>query len=321
VTGPLQESLVEHAATKGLDRPGLASRVLVELEREVGLRPIRTSRCMVVEIPSDVSEDEAFALIPEGAAVAVLGVEADPLVEEIQEAVRQGDSSGLKRVATELDKIGDDFDQKIARAVAAGADQPEKLELDFRARDLPTLTDIRYKDKTLVNFFAVTEDFRVNFQLFAYNGGFLDHEAFSLIEHYKSDSDPRLTCILILRPPQLSELEAQALELVPPELSEGNISSSLIAIIPAVVAFVTAVAARKVVQKVAEAALVAAVAWAVEKGLNKLIGNAPRLERIITAESAREALDELPPGASARQLLETRRQLVLLGPEGQRRTD
>ncbi len=295
------------------------ARLLMDLEREVGLRPIRVSSCTVLEISPGAPEDDVLQGIPEGSVVAVLGAEADPLIEEIQDSIRRSDGSRLKAIATKIQKIGDDFDRKVARAVAEAKGQPEKVELDFRASNLPTVTEIRYKEKTLVSFFAVTEDFPINFQVFAYNGGFLDREAFSLIEHHESDSSPRLACILIVRPPQLSDLEARALELVPPELSEGNISSGLIAFIPAVVVFVTAFAARKLVQKVVEAAIVAAVAWAVERVLNKIFGATPRIESLISSDEARAALDELEPGASARQLLETRRNLVLLGREGQPR--
>jgi len=302
VSDTLQERVVEHVVARHLDRSGLAARLLMDLEREVGLRPIRVSSCTVLEISPGAPEDDVLQGIPEGSVVAVLGAEADPLIEEIQDSIRRSDGSRLKAIATKIQKIGDDFDRKVARAVAEAKGQPEKVELDFRASDLPTVTEIRYKEKTLVSFFAVTEDFPINFQVFAYNGGFLDREAFSLIEHHESDSSPRLACILIVRPPQLSDLEARALELVPPELSEGNISSGLIATEPVLVSVREASSICLVVH---QQWVIKAARWAGSRAF----------ARVSTDEGTTFArtLQALPPKPSAHQLLVARTEALLNG--------
>ena len=59
---------------------------------------------------------------------------------------------------------------------------------------------------------------------FPYNGGYLDRKQFSMIEYCRAGTDTPLTCVLLIRQPKLSEIEREALRLVPSDSSANNIA-------------------------------------------------------------------------------------------------
>lgn len=296
-------------ATSGRERDGhLVKRVLtdprfsdfiLDVEQEVGDRPARASSCTVVEIPSDLTEEQhgSLARIPEGTVTAFVAARDEPVLNDLVQATSERDgeqfSSALRRLAKSDDHVANKIVHSIARA------RTDRSTLD--PGDLPTLAEIRYEAKSLARHIFVNADMPIRLQLFPYTGGQLIPSSFSLVEHYRSDRDVQLQCVLLIRPPQLTETERQALRLVPAGSSTINIGADGLAVMPAAVT-----------AWIAEAAGAAVVGWVVSKVLDWAFGfQAELADRTFQRDSLDERLRSLPPEATARELLEARRQLLL----------
>ena len=101
----------------------------------------------------------------------------------------------------------------------------------------------------------VGPDLPIAHSLILYNGAELDVGAFRLVEYAVPDSAQRIDALILIRRPQLTELEHAILAQVPGEVSEINLSDSLSAYTGAI---------TKVVARSAELVL----EWAVEKALD-----------------------------------------------------
>lgn len=309
------EKILDHIIAKHLKNSELTG-VFNSLEKELSLRNTRISKCKIYEVPTEVGKEaDIFEWVPEGSVVAVLGKAKDPLFEELRDAVEEYNPKNMKKVLERLNNIATEFDNYLDSLLENDipvSDQPAP-EITC-PEELPTLAEIRYRDKSLVNYFTVTDHLPINFQIFPYTGGTLKRNAFSVIEYYNEESDVNLDCLLILREPKLNEVEKTALKLIPSEQSENNIASGIVGVFPAViVAAIITSAARHVAKKAAEAALAAAVAWVVTKVLDKVAGGiaTSKLEGLLERQVTKDLMKELPPEASARELLEMRRKILL----------
>jgi hypothetical protein len=219
---------VNELLAKALDSPDLRG-ALLQVSQEKATRPVRPCRCVVVEI-SELAKDREFALITPGTVTAFVGREGEPLLGDLTEAIAANNSAAFNLATDQIQQMMAELSRKIARAGSDAASQRQAF---------PSIAEISYANKALTSQVYAGDVLRVNVHAFVYNGGHLDRKAFSMSEYYLADSRTPLTCVLVVRQPKLSEIEREALRLVPSGASANNIGAVLIEpVTPALVAFV-----------------------------------------------------------------------------------
>lgn len=272
---------------RSMDSPEFR-HALVQLSEERESRPIRNCRCIVVETPATASPHD-FAHLTLGTVTAFVAHEGEPLLTKLTGAIKANNSKECDAVIEEIKEMQEKFFRKTA------ASDPETLP-----RTLQPFAEISYANKTLVSFVQVDETVRVAVHPFIYNGGHLDKNGFAMIEYYRSGHNTPLTCVLIVRRPRLSEIEREALRLVPSEFSANNIASSVVQpITPALRDWLVAATpyAAKFVYD-----------WAVYFLRILLYGGgiASLPDAVLESEAFRDKLKSLPPEATAAELLRLR---------------
>lgn len=81
--------------------------------------------------------------------------------------------------------------------------------------EAPSYFDLVYGDKTLASSLVLPEGIPYGAMGFPYNGGTLDDEQFRIVEHHQGLEEQHYDTLLIKTPPDLSEVEAAALDAVP----------------------------------------------------------------------------------------------------------
>lgn len=266
---------------------------LVQLSEEKATRPIRNCSCVVVETP-ETADPHDFPHLTPGTVTAFVAQEGEPLLTKLTDTIKANNSKECDSTLEEINKMQEEFFRKIA------ASYPE-----IPSRTSQSFADISYANKTLVSFVQVDEMARVAVHPFVYNGGHLDGNRFAMSEYYKSGHNTPLTCVLIVRRPKLSEIEREALRLVPSDSSANNIGSSVAQpITPALRDFVVAMTpyAAKFVYD-----------WAVYF-LHILLyggGITSISDEILESKAFRDRLKSLPPEATAAELLRLRIEALL----------
>jgi hypothetical protein len=288
---------VNEFVTKTLDSPDFR-RAFVQVSEEKATRPVRTCRCMVLEIPEAAQTNE-FAHIAPGTVTAFVARKGEPLLLKLIGTIQANDSKKFKSVSDQIKKMAAEFSRKIA-----GADAKS------RPLAIPSFAEFSYANKTLTSYVHVDNILRVHVHAFPYNGGYLDRSKFSLIEYYRAGTDSPLTCALIIRRPKLSEIEREALRLVPSDSSANNIAAELVApITPALIAFVviaTEAAARWVRNEFNN--------WfvCILAGGKDILAFIP--DAVLASKGFQNKLRSLPPEVTAAELLRLRADILLQPP-------
>ena len=223
---------VNEFLTKALDSPEFR-RAFVQVSQEKATRPVRPCRCVVVEIPEMAKTDD-FAHVAPGTVTAFVARVGEPLLAKLTETIQANGSEEFNLVTDQIKKMAAEVSRKIAGAGIYDESQP---------RAIPSFAEISYANKTLVGHVHVDDILRVHVHAFPYNGGYLDRNQFSMVEYYRAGCDTPLICVLLIRQPKLSEIEREALRLVPSDSSANNIAPAPVApFTPALLAiFVVAV--------------------------------------------------------------------------------
>lgn len=290
---------VNEFLTKALDSPDFR-RAFVQVSEEKATRPVRSCRCVVLEIPEMAQTDE-FAHIAPGTVTAFVAREGESLLRKLTETIQANDSKKFKLVTDQIKKMAAEFSRKIAGAGIYAKSRP---------RAIPSFAEISYANKTLTSYVHVDNVLRVHVHAFPYNGGYLDRSKFSMVEYYRAGTDTPLTCVLLIRRPKLSEIEREALRLVPSDSSANNIAAAAVApVTPALVAFV-AVAAE------------AAARWLYNEFVNwyvcilyggkDILASIP--DAVLESEDFQNKLKSLPPEVTAAELLRLRADILLQPP-------
>ncbi len=127
-----------------------------------------------------------------------------------------------------------------------------------------------------------------------------------MIEYYRADSTTPLTCVLIIRQPKLSEIEREALRLVPSGSSANNIAAAVAEPITPVLLAFFAIAV--------EAAARCVYNEFVNFIVNFLYGTtaiASMPDAVLEGEDFQNKLRTLPPEVTAVELLRLRTDLLL----------
>ena len=286
---------VNELLAKALDTPDFR-RALLQVSEEKATRPLRHCRCVVLEIPEKARTDDFDHLAP-GTVTAFVAREGEPLLRRLTETIHANDSGGFKSLSDQIKKMAAEVSRQI---VAAGT-------YESRPRAIPSIAEISYANKTLVSHVHVDDVLRVHVHGFAYNGGYLERSKFSMVEYYEAGSGTPLICVLLIRQPALSEIEKEALRLVPSDASVNNIAAAAVApITPALLAFVliaAEAAARWLYNEF--------VNWyvCIIHGPKDIIAAIP--DAVFEREDFRNRLKSLPPEVTATELLRLRADILL----------
>jgi hypothetical protein len=285
--------------TKALDSPEFR-RAFVQVSQEKAIRPVRPCRCVVVELPEKAQTDD-FAHIAPGTVTAFVARVGEPLLATLAETIQANSSEEFSLVSDQIKKMAAGLSLKIAGAGIYDESQP---------RAIPSIVEISYANKTLVSHVHVDDILRVHVHAFPYNGGYLNRNQFSMVEYYRAGSDTPLICILVIRQPKLSEIEREALRLVPSDSSANNIAPDLAApCTPALMAFFV-IAAE------------AAARWLYNEFVNfyvciiyggkDILASIPDV--VLQGEDFQNKLKSLPPEVTAAELLRLRTDILLQTP-------
>jgi hypothetical protein len=264
-------------------------RAFVAVSQETETRPVRPCRCLVVEIP-DFAQADDFADITPGTATAFVAREGEPLLNKLTETIQSNNSKAFNLVTGEIKRLETD-----ALGTVEASANPSGLHA------VPGFAAITYAGKQLIGHLHVDESLRVNVHPFIFNGGSLDRTGFSVTEYYRPEDATPLSCVIVVRQPQLSSIEKEALRLVPSG-SPNNVAVSLVA--PFTPAVLQAIAAQTPY----------AAQWVKNQILHWLFGTVainqlPDL--VLESAEFMAKVKSLPPDASAAELLRLRTDILL----------
>lgn len=269
-------------------------RAAVRLAEVRATRPVRPCRCVVAEIPETAKPDD-FAQITPGTVTAFVAREGEPLLRTLTEAVETGNGKAFNSVTDQIEAMAAEFfDGLTASALHAGA----------RTSDLPSFAEISYANKTLISHIHVDDVLRVHAHPFPYNGGHLNRDGFSMLEYYGLAQAAPLTCVLLVRQPRLSNIEKDALRLVPSGSAANLAPSPCEPLTPALLAIVVA-------------ATPYAAQWLVNEFVKLIMGGAALAsisDEVLGAEGFTDKLKSLPPEVSAAELVRLRMDMLLEKP-------
>lgn len=173
-------------------------------------RPLRSSTPTVL-----VYDGEDVPLLAEGTVTIFFARRGSEFLEQARSAFRAGKGKALQQLTEQVWK---DLDARQPFTVEEAAEAVEASAVS---------AELRYGGKQLANGLVLPKGVEWGAVPLAYNGGELDHEAFRLVEHHRPHSDERLEAFVVVRPPELSELELRAVRSVPASMLEMNITTML----------------------------------------------------------------------------------------------
>ena len=290
-------------------------QAFLAVAQEKAIRPVRSCRCVVIELPESAKPND-FAHVTPGTVTAFVAREGDPLLGRLVKSIEANDSKNFSWATEQIKQLGADVASKLAavkgakRAKASGKKSTRKgSEGEPRPQAFSSFAELSYANKPLVGHVHVDDLLRVHAHAFPYNGGHLDSEQFSLLEYYRADVATPLSCVLLIRQPKLSEIEREALRLVPSGSSANNVAAAAVApLTPALLAFVVVtaeVAARWVYNEFVKLY----VAFLHGKTALSALPDA-----VLEAEDFQHQLKSLPPEVTAAELLRLRTDMLLRKP-------
>jgi hypothetical protein len=287
---------VNELLSTALDSPEFR-RALVQVSQEKATRPVRPCRCVVVEIP-ETAEAEDFAAIAPGTVAAFVAREGEPLLRTLARAVRAADSEAFDLATDQVKQMG----AEVARRIAGAGSYAESQFQSF-----PSFAEISYASKTLVGHVHVDDVLRVHAHAFPYNGGYLNRNRFSMIEYYRADFSTPLTCVAVIRKPKLSEIEREALRLVPSGYSANNIAAAAVAPVTPALVVMAAAGAEAAARFIANEFVKVFVCFV--HGCNTILTAIP--DAVLEGEDFQNKLKSLPPEVTAAELLRLRADILL----------
>lgn len=218
---------VNDLLSKALESPEFRS-AFAHVAKEKATRPVRLCHCVVLEIPQMARPDQ-YAHITPGTVTAFVAREGEPLLHRLAEALKANASKEFDSITKTILALGD----QASREITAAAPRTEP-----RSRAFPSFVEVSYAHKTLVSCVHVDDFLRIQAYAFPYNGGTLERKHFSMLEYYHAGYDTPMSCVLIIRQPMLSDIERDALRLVPSASSANNVAPAPIdPCTPALLAF------------------------------------------------------------------------------------
>jgi hypothetical protein len=180
---------------------------------EVEARPSRMSKIEVLDYRPSHSDEHLF-LAKRGTVTLFLAKRNAEVLSEI------------RRVVT----TSSDMDRLLTARLMSQFERRTFLTLEKAAATLTgesVFASVRYDGRTLAQSLFVPDDLDVCVVPMPYNGGRLAPDKFTLVEHYVPGTADRFEAIAIRHAPPLTRAEQAALDAVPADQDEWNVSSPM----------------------------------------------------------------------------------------------
>ncbi|MBB3222289.1 hypothetical protein [Pseudoduganella umbonata] len=195
------------------DKPELA-RQLAAMRADEQRRVLRkTQPGAIVTASRDLTlSKKSYWLKPiQGSVMLFWGRQCSDLIPALERAYATGDEAALERISA---GFADQFERRPVVPLKEGFEKLFATTMYF---------DLVYGAKQLISRLALPDGIEYGAVGFAYNGGSLRNESFALLEYSKPFERQGYETLIVKVPPELSEIEREALALVPPESWESNI--------------------------------------------------------------------------------------------------
>lgn len=173
-------------------------------------RQVRKSTPPVIRLELDPEKGAEVRPLP-GMATVFFGPSGSPMMKKLFAAYGSGDIDKMIELA---DPVGDALTNKLLTFKEGTEDMLSK----------DTYFDVRYGGMTLAPNLGIFGDMSIGLILLPYNGGRLEDSDFSIVEYVKPNAKDQIEAFIVLRPPNLTELERSVLSAVPADKLEMNIA-------------------------------------------------------------------------------------------------
>jgi hypothetical protein len=187
-------------------------QVLRPASLETEGRPYRIKPLEVIDYKADLDADGTVLIRP-GTIGLFAAPKGSPLLEEVRRAATAGDGS----------------DRAVAERIREQFVDRQMLPIEEAVRlliDQPVFASMRYGGRTLATSIFTPPGSDIAAVAMPYNGGRLAQDGFSLVEHYREDSDAELDGFVLRHAPELTRSESAALDKLPAEMSEMNVGNA-----------------------------------------------------------------------------------------------
>jgi hypothetical protein len=281
VPGRKQERTIEEIRAQideEFNKEGL-HRIVQNLASDQHRRIIRKNHPAVLTWePDPVPTGEYYNLKPLPGSVTILWASrGSELLRHIENAYASRDIETLRTLG---ERVARDTLRRSVISIREAVDQ---------LIDAPVYFEFRYNGKTQARNLALINGIDIACLPFPYNGGRLREDDFTIVEYYRPRHRAEYDYFVLIAPPRLTELEKIALEAVPADQLEMNLG-----------------AAGKCWGWCA-ATVVAVVV------LTVVVACGPICAKLDSLSLSEEVLKRLGPIASARELVNMRRELFLEG--------
>lgn len=174
-------------------------------ERALGYRQIE----ILDYVPT---QPERTVLCPIGSVTVFVAAQGDPILQRVRDAVTDGDGGDVELV------------ENYIRPSLGDRERVTYYQAWRQLKRSPVFCSIRYGGRTLAtNIFLPTG---LDFVMLEnpHNGGSLDPPNLTLVEHRLDDTDFALDAVAIRHSPSLTPAERSALEQVPDDQLEANLT-------------------------------------------------------------------------------------------------
>ncbi|MEM9555981.1 MAG: hypothetical protein AAGC60_17120 [Acidobacteriota bacterium] len=228
-------------------------------------------------ITLDLEGDSADGVRPLPGMISLFfAVKGSPLLRQLRAAYGSANVAAIQEAGQEISRV-----LEQAQSVSV----PEAVDQMIAS---PSYFDFRYRGKTLAPNLGLINGLEFATVLFPYNGGRLDESDFRIIDYRRDPHlETELEYLVVMRPPALSDLERDVLGQVPDDLLELNVGSAVLC--PALCVVVVVV-------------VLTTAGWC----CLPVQGSSEYTEITLSRETAQQ----LGPLASARQLVQARREVL-----------
>ena len=140
--------------------------------------------------------------LPGGAIWGVVGLPGSPTITSLIRALESKDYSVLDGLARAQLTRFDSFE--AIRKLGVG-----------KLSDIPVLADLHYRQRRIAPGLFTTPSLDALISVMPYTGGRLTHEDFQLAQYPLPSREANLECVVVIRPPVLTDIEKQIRDRVP----------------------------------------------------------------------------------------------------------
>lgn len=246
-----------------------APRYLESVER---IEEQRQTRTIDLTRPTVIHYEPDYSLpndpVPPGTISLLIGYDEAEILERFAEVYNTPSKDRCAALSKDIESIA----SRVTGPLTALRLDPQIDAIKVATSallDSDAMADFRYRGKVLIHSLSPVLGLPFIKMDLPYNGGPLEDEEFTLLQYLKSSESPRLDAVVVIRSPNLTEVERQALAALPANAAELNIGNPTLAILPTTTATILLVAVIFATPTIT--ACGAGAAAAIMKEMNKVV--------------------------------------------------